>query len=787
MRALDRKLLRDTAHLKGQLIAVSLVVACGIASWVTMRSAHASLVQSKEGYYTLYRFGDVFASMRRAPQSLAGAVESIPGVIGVRHRIVREITLDVPGLEQPAIGRAVSIPEVRRPMLNDLYLKSGRWIAPNRPDEVLVSDAFAKANGLSLGSTFGAVINGRWRDLVIVGTALAPEFIYEIRSGDLLPDKRRYGVIWMSREALEAAFDMEGAFNDVVITVAHGTNTADVIARLDHLIAPWGGAGAHGREEHVSNRFISDEIRSLEVGAAIVPVIFLSVAAFLIHLVLSRLVQLQRDQIAILKAFGYESRTVGLHYMEVALLTVGVGGVGGILLGLWLGSAMTDLYLTLYNLPLLRFEAPLSLFATSVGICAIAAILGARSAVRAAIALPPAEAMRPEAPPRFHAGIVERIGMNRLLTPASRIVLRNLTRRKMKALFSITGIALAVSILVTGGYNFDAVDNLLRTQFGVVQREDLMVSFIITRPYEAVQELAALPGVMRAEPFRSVPIRLSRGHRAKRLALVGLASDAQLRRPVDEHLRAVSLPEEGLVLTSYLAERLEVKPGELLTVEVLDESRPTREVPLAATIDEPLGVTAYMDLRALNRMMDEGRAVSGSFLMVDDERSEELYSQLKRMPGVAGVAIGRTMLDSFRATIAESMWVMNMFIIGFASVIAMGVVYNSARIALSERGRELASLRVLGFTRGEVSAMLLGEQAVLTIAAIPVGFGIGYIFCALLSRAYQTDIYRFPLILSGRTFAAAFLFILLAAVVSGLLVYRRIRTLDLVEVLKTRE
>jgi putative ABC transport system permease protein len=210
-------------------------------------------------------------------------------------------------------------------------------------------------------------------------------------------------------------------------------------------------------------------------------------------------------------------------------------------------------------------------------------------------------------------------------------------------------------------------------------------------------------------------------------------------------------------------------------------------VPLAATIDEPLGVTAYMDLRALNRMMDEGRNVSGSFLMVDDERSDELYGLLKEMPGVAGVAIGRTMLDSFRATIAESMWVMNMFIIGFASVIAMGVVYNSARIALSERGRELASLRVLGFTRGEVSAMLLGEQAVLTIAAIPVGFGIGYIFCALLSRAYQTDIYRFPLILSGRTFAAAFLFIVLAAVVSGLLVYRRIRTLDLVEVLKTRE
>jgi putative ABC transport system permease protein len=787
MRALDRKLFRDTAHIWGQMLAVSLVVASGIAMWVTIKSAHESLVLTVDTYYRQYRFPDVFASMRRAPLSLVSHIESIPGVVTVRHRIVRDITLDVPGLREPATGRVVSIPEIRRPMLNDLHLSSGRWIAPNQPDEVIVSDGFATANDLRLGDTLGGVINGRWRNLTIVGTALSPEYIYEIRPGDLLPDKRRFGVVWMGRKALEGAFDMDGAFNDLALTIAHGTNQRDVISRIDDLIAPWGGAGAHGRDEHVSNRFISDEIRGLEVSATITPTIFLSVAAFLIHLVLSRLVQLQRDQIAILKAFGYQSSRVGLHYLEMSLLTVGLGALLGIGAGLWLGSSTMTLYQQLYNLPLLHYEASLSLFATSIGISALAASVGAISSVARAVALPPAEAMRPEAPPRFSAGWMERMGVNTLLSPAARAIVRNVTRRKLKSLLTVLGIAMATAILVVGRYNYDTIDYLLRVQFHDVQREDLTVTFVITRPIEAVHELAKLPGVMRAEPFRVVPVRLSYGHRSKRTALIGSAPDAILRRLIDDQLRTVELPPEGIVMTSQLAKMLEIRPGEMLTVEVLDESRPTREIPLVATVDELLGVSAYIDLDALNRMMDQGHAASGAYLLVDDARQDELYTRLKQMPGVAGVASRQTMLQSFVDTIAEMMAVMNFFIIIFACIIAIGVVYNAARIALSERGRELASLRVLGFSRAEVSAMLLGEQAVLTLIAIPFGFLIGYWFAALISRAYETDLYRFPLVISNRTWAFSFIVIALASTVSAWLVHRRIKHLDLVEVLKTRE
>jgi putative ABC transport system permease protein len=346
---------------------------------------------------------------------------------------------------------------------------------------------------------------------------------------------------------------------------------------------------------------------------------------------------------------------------------------------------------------------------------------------------------------------------------------------------------MAVAILIVGRFGFDAIEYLIRVQFGAVQREDVMVSFFVARPDTAVQELANLPGVLRVEPFRVVPVRLVHEHRSKRMALVGIPANADLRRLIDRKEDVVPLPPDGLVITSYLAQTLGLEKGEMVTVEVLDESRPTTQIPLSGTIDDLLGVSAYIDLHALNRMMGEGRNVSGAHLLVDSAEKDELYDRLKRIPAVSGVAIQEAMLQSFRETIAQSMGMSNVTLIVFACIIAMGVVYNGARIALSERGRELASLRVLGFTRGEVSAMLLGEQALLTALAIPVGFVIGYFLSALVSRAYQSDLYRFPLIITAETWAFSFVVITVAAVISGVLVYQRIKRLDLVEVLKTRE
>jgi len=787
MRSLNRKLLRDLWHLRGQVLAITLVVTCGVATVVTARTAYESLVVSRATYYADYRFADIFAQLKRAPDRLVAKIARIPGVLSVRTRVVFDVTLDVPGLAEPATGRICSIPERRLPILNDVYIRRGRWVAPGRRDEVIVSEAFAEANRLDIGDAIGAILNGRWAKLRVVGIGLSPEYIYEIRGTDIFPDNKRFGVMWMSRDVAGPAFDMEGAFNDVMLDLAPEASEPEVITRLDRLLEPYGGLGAYGRDEQVSHRFISDEIRQNEVFGTVMPLIFLGVAAFLINIVLSRLIATQREQIGVLKAFGYDRFAVSLHYLLFALVAVAIGALAGTSLGLWLAAKINRLYVQFYRFPVLRYEPGAMVVLLAVGTSALAAFAGALGSVRRAWRVPPAEAMRPEPPARFRAGLLERAGLHRLLAPSVRIIIRNLARRPVRAALSTLGIALATSILILGYYFVDAIRFMGTVQFRLVQRENVALVSHDPLPARARHEIARLSGVIRSEPFRIVPVRLRHGHLAKRVALMGLERADGLRRLVGADLRNAELPPEGVVLTGKLAEILRVSPGDSLAVEVLEGSRPKRTLVVSGLVDELIGLSAYMDVRALNRLMREDGVISGALLAVDSELTPSLYALLKRLPAVAGVLLREATLESFEKTLGESMGIFTSILVVFATVIAVAVVYNAARIALSERARELASLRVLGFTRREVTAMLLGEQAILTALAIPLGFLIGWLLCAWMAWTYQWELFRLPLVVTPRTYGFAVLVVFGAAVGSALLVRQRLGRLDLVEVLKTRE
>ncbi|MBI4501106.1 MAG: FtsX-like permease family protein [Gemmatimonadetes bacterium] len=787
MAPLDRKLLRDLLHLRGQIAAISVVVLCGVATVVAMRTAYRSLSLSQASYYAGYRFADVFAQVKRAPEPIARRVAAIPGVTAAQSRIVVEVTLDVPGLAEPATGRLVSIPDRRAPMLNDLHLRRGRWIEPGRRDEVLASEAFAAANRLEPGDAVDAVINGRWQRLRIVGVALSPEYIYEIRPASLFPDNRRFGVLWMSRDALEAAFDMKGAFNDLSLSLARGADQPDVIARVDRLLARYGGLGAYGRDDQLSNRFISDEIKQTRVSGTIIPAIFLGIAAFLLNIVLSRLVATQRDQIAVLKAFGYSNGVVGLHYLKLAFVGLLVGALGGLALGTWIGALLNRQYTQFYRFPVFAFELDATALGLAVLTTAFAAGIGALNAVRRAVALPPAEAMRPEGPGQFRPGIVEWVRADRWLALPARIIARNLERRPVKAGLSVLGIALAIATLVVGRFFLDAIRYIADVQFREVQRENVTVVFNQPRSAQVVHELAVLPGVLHAEPFRLAPARLRFAHRSRRVGLLGLPQDGQLRRMIDRSRRIVALPAEGLVLTRKLGEILGVRPGDTLAVEFLEGDRATRAVVVSGFVDEMVGISAYMSGRALHRLVREGGTVSGAFLMVDALAQDSLFGLLKRMPAVGGTVSRDATLASFEQTLQQSIGITMTILVGFAAAIAFAMVYNAARIALSERGRELASLRVLGFTRREVTTMLLGEQAVLTVAAIPMGLTLGYLIAVKLAGLYQWELFRVPLIISRFTYAYAVVTVAIAAILSGVGVRRRLNRLDLVQVLKTRE
>ncbi len=787
MKTLDRMLVRDLWHLRGPLAAITVVVACGVATVVTTFTAYQSLVLSQAAYYDQYRFADVFASLKRAPEAAARQLERIPGVAAVETRIVFEVTADVAGLAEPATLRLVSIPDRAPQRLNALHVRSGRLPEPGRRNEAVVSEAFASANGLKPGDTVGAILNGRWERLHIVGVALSPEYVYEVRAGDILPDNRRFGVVWMSREAMAPAFDMDGAFNDVVLALARGAREGDVIAGVDRVLAPWGGLGAVPAADQVSNRFLTDEIAENRGTGTVVPFIFLGVSAFLLNLVLSRLVSTQREQIGVLKAFGYSSAALGGHYMKLALAGVLAGSALGVVAGVRLGVAVNAIYEQYFRFPIMRYEANATVIAAAVGLTLAAAAVGALGAVRRAVRLPPAEAMRPEVPPRFTPGLLDRLGLARHLATPGRIILRNLERRPGRAFLSAFGIALAFAILVLGGFLRDAVDWLVDLQFREIQREDMTILFQQPRPRETRFEIARLPGVRRAEPFRAVPARLRFEHRNRRVAILGLDRDAELHRLLDRDLARVPLPPDGLLLTAGLADVLGVRPGDAVTAEVLEGARPVRSVVVAGVVDEPVGFSAYMERGALDRLLGDEGVVSGAFLRVDPKAADSLYVRLKHTPAVSGASFRTVALASFEETFARSFDVMTGIIVFFACAIAFAVVYNSGRISLAQRARELASLRVLGFTSGEVSRMLLGEQAILTCAAIPLGAVTGTWICRTILPLYQRETFRLPLVLTPATFAFAALVVAAAAAVSALVVWGRIRRLDLIEVLKSRE
>lgn len=787
MKAHNRMLWRDLWHLRGQVIAAALVVGCGMAAFVSMRATYESLLRARDDYYQAFRFADVFVSLKRAPSSIAARIAEIPGVAQVQTRVVLQVTLDVPGLAEPASGRLVSIPERPRPMLNDLSLRAGRYVEPGRDDEVIASEAFAVANNLQVGDSLGAVMNGRWKRLRIVGVALSPEYIYEVGAGTLFPDNRRFGVLWMGETALASAYRMEGAFNDVTLALAAGASQADVIQHVDLLLARYGGLGAYGRDDQLSHRFISDEIGQNRVTSTFVPGIFLGVAAFLLHIVLSRLTALQRTQIGLLKAFGYSNRDVGLHYLKLALVTVLAGLALGGALGLYVGTWLRDMYRDYYHFPRLAFEVSPHVLSLTVLIALAAAGLGALGAVRRAVRLPPAEAMRPEPPASFRAGRLERLGVSARLPSSARMIARSIARRRGRSALAVLGIACAVGILVVGRFGLDAMRYMMLVQFQVVQRDDATVIFTEPKSAGIRNELARLPGVLGVEPFRTVMAQLRFEHRAKRLELTGLPPDGELRRLVDEKLRPVQLPPSGVLLTRKLGELLRVKPGDVITASILEGAHPMRPLMVAGLVDEPVGLGAYMDLHALNVLMREEGSISGAYLQVDSSNAAALYLTLKRLPAVSGVAFRDAVLRSFNQILDRSMRTVSLVEVLFASVIAFGVVYNSARIALSERGNELASLRVLGFTRREVTWLLLGEQGLFTLLAIPVGFALGIGTAWLLVRRLSTELYRIPLVLDSATFSFAALVVIIAALLSGMLVARRIDRLDLVAVLKSRE
>lgn len=785
--SLDRKLVRDLWKLKGQALAITLVIASGVATYVMCLSVLQTMESTRAEFYRDFRFAEVFVSLKRAPEGVAERVALIPGVRRVESRVVAPLTLEVEGYTEPITGQLVSVSDEGTGALNQVFVRAGRRVSPLRDDEVMLSDGFAAAHGLGPGDTIGGIVNGRRKELRIVGVVLAPDFVFQFGPGTLLPDFERYGVLWMARRPLGRAFDMDGAFNTLSLTLTADAGLEDVIDRVDDLLRPYGGLGAYARKDQLSHRYLSEEFKQLAVMAKVFPVIFLGVAAFLLNVVVARLVTTQREQIAALKAFGYRNLEVGFHYAKLVVLIVVAGTAVGAAFGGWLGQGMSEMYVEYYRFPVLRYELQpwvvLSALLISIG----SALIGTFVAVRGAVKLPPAEAMRPEPPASYRVSLVERLGLGGILPQSARMIVRGLERRPFNSVLTVLGIAMACALIMVSSFFADSASFLTYVQYNLVQREDLTVTFVEPASRKALFELQGIPGVERGEPFRQVAVILRKGQLSRYVGVQGVEPGSQLHQLLDSELRPFQAPSEGLLLSEALAKIMGIKPGDVVQIEVLEGSRPTVEVPVAGLVREFIGTSNYMSLPALNRLLGEGPSINGAYLAVDSQHQSTVYRALQDRPRVAGILNVGSSLVVLKETMKRQMLMFAFFNTLLASSIAFGVVYNAARIALSERSRELASLRVLGLTRWEISTIFLGELGLLTALAIPLGWGLGYAMCYGMIQTWQNDLFRLPFVVSAGTFTFAAVVVLVSAGISSFIVRRQLDTLDLVAVLKTRE
>ena len=784
---LDRKLLRDLNRLKGQAAAVSLVMACGLAMLIMARSLIHSLESTRAEYYQTNHFAEVFDALKRAPNYLAGEIRAITGVATVQTDLSVPVTLDLSGIAEPAGGQVRSLPDFGEPELNRLFLRRGRWLAPGSRGEVLVGEAFAKANALDPGDTLAILLNGRRQIFRIVGIVLSPEYIFESRPGAALPDSRTYGIFWMPYKEVATAWDLYGAFNHVSLTLAPGADERPVIAALDRLLRPYGGLGAFGRKDHPSHIRVTDEIRVLTILSIGFPTVFLSVAAFMTNAVLTRLLALQREQIAILKAFGFTNRQIVVHYLKFAFVMVAAGLGFGLLGGIGLGHKLVVMYELFFRFPDLHFrlDGTAVVAALSVGLGVVT--LGVIGAVRKAAQLPPADAMRPEPPAHYRPAFIERTGTARLLSHSFRIAVRNLERRPMQALFTVAGIALATALLILPNTFKAGIREVLEFQWDVVQRQDVNLGLVEPSSARIAHELAQLPGVTSLEPSRSAAVRIHFQGRSRQIGLRSLLPGGQHSRAVDSAGHEIAPPDHGVILSAKLASVLGARIGDTLVLEALEGRRPVQNVLLVATAEDFTGIAAYMELHAINRFLGEGDVITGASIGLDMSRRAEFLAALKAIPRVSTVAIKETMRQAFRETTAASMGLIQTIYLTFAVIVAFGVIYNNARISLAERARELATLRVIGMTQREVGAILVVELVILALLAVPLGLLLGTGLTTAIVGSVNTETIRLPLVFTTYTYSFAVVTVIIASTIAALFVLRKLRQLDLIAALKAPE
>lgn len=792
MSVLHRKVWRDLRGSLGVLLTVVAIIAVGAGSLVGLRGAQRVLIDSQHTYYRDYRFADFWIDVKKAPLPAVERIAALPGVGRVEARVVFDVILDLPGVSQPLSGRLLSVPaDNLREALNGICLVRGSWFSEDRPEEIIISDPFAKAHDLQPGDRVSLILNRKKESFIIAGTAISPEYVYMVRgAGDIMPDPEHFGVLYVKERYARDVLDFQDACNQVTGKYARGFegDRAVLLDKMERMLDPYGVLASTPRDRQASHRFLSDEINGLGVTAAILPVIFLLVAALVLNILMNRLAERQRSVIGTLKALGYSDGQVLRHFLSFGLVVGLAGGIASAGLGTLMAMGMIEIYRDFYQFPQFVHRSYPDLLALAMAISVVFSVTGTAKGVWGVLKLHPAEAMRSRPPERGGAIFLERFpALWKRLGFRTHMALRSMMRHPARTLTGIFATSVSAAIVFMTLIMYDSTHFLLEFQFEHISHSDADIGMRDEQSVAALYEARDLPGVWKAEPVLGVMCRLRNGWRSRRVMVTGLCEKHELTTPRQRDLTPIDIPSEGLAIARKLAEILGVGTGDRIELTPVRGRRQTVTVRVASIVEGYFGLDCYASQEYLSRLVGEAAAVNGVQLAVVASQTEDLYRAVKDLPNAQGLTVKSDARRSIEATLTESMAASLGVTVLFAGVIAFGSMLNASMVEIGDRVREISTLRVLGYDSAQVAGIFIRQNLVVFVLGVALAVPMGYGLTLAAVSGYDTELFRMPVVFRPvmilMTGAVTLLFVLAAQ----WFVYRAVCKLDWLEGTKVRE
>lgn len=792
MGILSRKIWRYIFRNLGQFLAAAAVVMGGIIVYVSMSSSYYNLGQAREDFYRENRFADYYFQFVKAPDGVVKQIERVDGVNHVSGRIQKDLSVIKENNER-ATARVVSYNLPMEEELNQITVVQGRGFEQNRSSgstEVVLDPKYLKANNLGWGDEITAIVEGKEVFFTVVGSAISPEFIYAMKdNADILPDPQKFGIFMVEKQQAQQLLNMQGQINQILIEFDSEADQTAAINTIKEILRPYGLLSSYPRSDQLSDAMLEAELDQLRGVTNVLPMIFLAIAAAIQFVILRRMIKTQRPQIGLMKGTGYHNYQIMLHYVYYAVAVSLAGALAGILLGVRFSFYFTDLYATYFNLPVYFKGFNLQAIVTGVIMCLVIGCIAGVSASVGVVKIQPAESMRPEPPIIGGKSLLEYWPwLWSRLTSGWKMTIRNINRNKGRFTVTLLGVVFSVALLVISFFVYDAVDYMMQKFFYEGQTYDISIRFDSLIAEKEMLTISHVDGVQKVEPFLELPIRIHYGSHSEEEVLLAYSPDLTMKKLEDDNGQPILIPADGILLNERTARKLNVRPGDQVEIETLLPTGPVHQEKaiVAGLVRQMVGSGSYIDLRQVNRLLQERNLISGAMIKVEPGKASQVETEINGMLGVASVLSHQKEIANFESYLG-TMDISILIMVIFAAILGFAIVYNASVMNLAERNREIGCMRVIGFSVKEVSGLLSKENIVQSVLGVALGLPFGRYVAQAYMQSITTDLYTLPVIIYPRTYImAAFgtiAFIFLAHKFS----VRGIKKLDLAEVLKSPE